>query len=130
MSSTSCLPTGRLPSRSGSWPGTLTLPSPRLPSPAPRPCSCRPATSSPHVSPTPWATPSAWWSPQPELGFVYANPSAAAKVLSGEKPIPSCANGEGADSVIEGSALLADEGSRWVWLEGASEPVCWAHRHG
>lgn len=60
----------------------------------------------------------------PELGFVYANPSAAAKVLSGEKPIPSCANGEGADSVIEGSALLADEGSRWVWLEGASEPVC------
>ena len=60
----------------------------------------------------------------PELGFVYANPSAAAKVLSGEKPIPSCANGEGTDSVIEGSALLADEGSRWVWLEGASEPVC------
>ena len=60
----------------------------------------------------------------PELGFVYANPSAAAKVLSGEKPIPSCANGEGADSVIEGGALLSEEGSRWVWPEGASEPVC------
>ena len=60
----------------------------------------------------------------PELGFVYANPSAAAKVLSGEKPIPSCANGEGADSVIEGGALLSKEGSRWVWPEGASEPVC------
>lgn len=60
----------------------------------------------------------------PELGFVYANPSAAAKVLSGEKPIPSCANGEGTDSVIEGGTLLSEEGSRWVWLEGASEPVC------
>ena len=60
----------------------------------------------------------------PELGFVYANPSAAAKVLSGEKPIPSCANGEGADSVIEGGALLSEEGSRWVWPEGASKPVC------
>ena len=59
----------------------------------------------------------------PSLGFVYSNASAAAKVVSGEKPIPSCANGEGADVLLDGSVLFAEKGSRWVWAEGATEPV-------
>ena len=58
-----------------------------------------------------------------ELGFVYANGSAAAKVLAGEKPIPSHAEGEGSETCVSGAALLTAEGKRWVWLEGAAEPV-------
>lgn len=59
----------------------------------------------------------------PELGFVYANGSAAARTLVGEKPIPSHAEGEGDDTCVSGSELLAADGKRWVWLEGAPEPV-------
>ena len=57
------------------------------------------------------------------IGYVYGNASAAAKVVAGEKPIPSCANGEGADVLLDGGELLGGEGRRWVWPEGASEPV-------
>ena len=59
----------------------------------------------------------------PELGFVYANSSAAAHVLVGEKPIPSCAEGEGTDRCVSAAELLSAEGKRWVWLEGAGAPV-------
>lgn len=60
----------------------------------------------------------------PELGFVYTNGSAAAKCLAGEKPIPSHAAGEGDEVSLSAAELLAPEGKRWVWLEGAPEPVC------
>ena len=59
----------------------------------------------------------------PSLGFVYANGSAAAKMLDGEKPLPSCCEGDGADRCLSGSELLAAEGKRWVWIDGAEEPV-------
>ena len=59
----------------------------------------------------------------PELGFVYANGSAAARCLDGEKPIPSCAEGEGETRSVSASELLSADGSRWVWLEGADAPV-------
>ena len=45
------------------------------------------------------------------LGFVYANDTACACVLKGEKRL------------VAGSELLGNEGSRWVWLEGANAPV-------
>ena len=48
----------------------------------------------------------------PSLGFVYANGSAAAKMLDGEKPLPSCCEGNGADRCLSGSELLAAEGKR------------------
>ena len=50
----------------------------------------------------------------PSFGFVYGNASAAAKVAAGEKPIPSCANGEGADVLLDGAELLGAPGRRWV----------------
>ena len=59
----------------------------------------------------------------PDLGFVYANGSAAAKVLKGEKPIPSCAEGECEDRSMSAAELLSPEGKRWVWAEGAAAPV-------
>lgn len=59
----------------------------------------------------------------PSRGFVYANGSAAAKMLDGEKPLPSCCEGDGADRCLNGSELLAAEGKRWVWFDGADEPV-------
>ncbi|WP_321971943.1 NADH-ubiquinone oxidoreductase-F iron-sulfur binding region domain-containing protein [Paratractidigestivibacter sp.] len=59
----------------------------------------------------------------PELGFVYANGSAAARTLVGEKPIPSHAEGEGDERCLYGSELLCADGKRWVWLEGAEAPV-------
>ena len=59
----------------------------------------------------------------PSRGFVYANGSAAAKMLDGEKPLPSCCEGEGDDRCLSGSELLAAEGKRWVWFDGADEPV-------
>ena len=59
----------------------------------------------------------------PELGFFYSNASTAAKVPPSEKHIPPCADDEGSDTVIEGAELLAAEGRRWVWLEGAEAPV-------
>lgn len=59
----------------------------------------------------------------PELGFVYANGSAAARILVGEKPIPSHAAGEGDEVSISGAELLSAEGKRWVWFEGAEVPV-------
>lgn len=58
-----------------------------------------------------------------DLGFVYANGSAAAKVLKGEKPIPSCAEGECEDRSVSAAELLSPEGKRWVWAEGAAAPV-------
>lgn len=59
----------------------------------------------------------------PELGFVYANGSAAARTLVGEKPIPSHAAGEGDEVSISGAELLSAEGKRWVWFEGDEVPV-------
>ncbi len=59
----------------------------------------------------------------PSLGFVYANGSAAAKMLDGEKPLPSCCEGDGTDRCLSGLELLAAEGKRWVWFDGADEPV-------
>lgn len=59
----------------------------------------------------------------PSLGFVYTNGSAAAKMLKGEKPLPSCCEGEGDDRCVSGSELLAVEGKHWVWFDGADEPV-------
>ena len=59
----------------------------------------------------------------PSLGFVYANGSAATKMLDGEKPLPSCCEGEGDDRCLSGSELLAAKGKRWVWFDGADEPV-------
>ncbi len=59
----------------------------------------------------------------PELGFVYSNGSAAARILVGEKPIPSHIDGEGEETCVSGAELLAAEGKRWVWLEGAEAPV-------
>ena len=58
------------------------------------------------------------------LGFVYANDTACACVLKGEKPLPSEVTGTTPElRLIAGSELLGNEGSRWVWLEGASAPV-------
>lgn len=58
------------------------------------------------------------------LGFVYANDTACARVLAGEKPLPSAVNGttEGL-RLVQGSELLGGEGRRWTWLEGADAPV-------
>ena len=58
------------------------------------------------------------------LGFVYANDTACARVLEGEKPLPSAVTGttEGL-RLVQGSELLGHEGMRWTWLEGADAPV-------
>lgn len=58
------------------------------------------------------------------LGFVYANDTACACVLAGEKPLPSAVNGTTPDlRLVQGSELLGAEGSRWTWFEGADAPV-------
>ena len=58
------------------------------------------------------------------LGFAYGNESAVLSLLDGARLLPDGPAGsrEGC-RVVSGSELLADEGMRWVWLEGASEPV-------
>ena len=58
------------------------------------------------------------------LGFVYANDTACACVLKGEKPLPSEVTGTTSElRLVSGSELLGNEGSRWVWFEGAGAPV-------
>lgn len=58
------------------------------------------------------------------LGFVYANDTACACVLAGEKPLPSEPNGTTPDlRLVSGSELLGSEGTRWTWLAGADAPV-------
>lgn len=59
----------------------------------------------------------------PSLGFVYANDTACACVLAGEKPLPAAPNGttEGLE-LIQGSELLAAPGTRAVWFAGADAP--------
>ena len=58
------------------------------------------------------------------LGFVYANDTACACVLKGEKPLPSEVTGITPElRLIAGSELLGTEGSRWTWIEGADAPV-------
>lgn len=58
------------------------------------------------------------------LGFVYANDTACARVLAGEKPLPSEVTGTTPDlRLVQGSELLGNEGLRWTWFEGADAPV-------
>lgn len=58
------------------------------------------------------------------LGFVYANDTACACVLAGEKPLPSEVTGTTPDlRLVQGSELLGSEGCRWTWFEGADAPV-------
>lgn len=58
------------------------------------------------------------------LGFVYANDTACACVLAGEKPLPSEVTGTTPDlRLVQGSELLGGEGRRWAWFEGADAPV-------
>lgn len=60
----------------------------------------------------------------PSLGFVYTNDTACARVLEGEKPLPSEVNGTTPDlRLVQGSELLGHDGSRWAWFEGADAPV-------
>ena len=58
------------------------------------------------------------------IGFLYGNDTAAAKLLSGEKPVPSSVTGAAEDEVVSGEAwLCGQDGTKRVWLEGANDPV-------
>lgn len=60
----------------------------------------------------------------PLVGFVYANDTACAQVVRGEKPIPSAVSGTASDvRLIQGEELLGEAGKKLVWLHGAKEPV-------
>ncbi len=57
-------------------------------------------------------------------GFVYGNDTACARVLAGEKPLPSEVTGTTSGlRLIAGSELLGTPGACQVWLEGADAPV-------
>lgn len=58
------------------------------------------------------------------LGFAFGNESAVLSLLDGARLLPDGAAGthEGC-RVVSAAELLAADGRRWVWFDGASEPV-------
>ena len=58
------------------------------------------------------------------LGFAYGNEGAVESLLAGTRLLPDGPAGPRAwGRVLAGSELLGEDGRRWVWPEGASEPV-------
>lgn len=59
------------------------------------------------------------------LGFAYGNESAVLSLLDGARLLPDGAAGThaGCRVVSAQDVLLADDGKRWAWFDGAKEPV-------
>ena len=60
----------------------------------------------------------------PALGFIWGNESAVCAYLDDRRMMPSGPAGSSSEArVVSAAELLAADGKRWVWVDGAIEPV-------
>lgn len=60
----------------------------------------------------------------PSLGYIWGNESAVCAYLEDRRMMPSAPAGTSSEArVVSAAELMAADGKRWVWVDGAAEPV-------